>query len=67
MTSASGFSSIFEQGTLKPGVYKIQNIHTENYLDILSLASMELCCRPEKNLGVGRGLVRLHPPSAFAI
>ena len=66
MTSTRGFSSLFEQGRLKPGVYKIQNIYTETYLDI-SLHSMELCCRPGKDLGVGRGLVRLHPPSAFAI
>ena len=42
---------------VQPGVYKIQNIYTESYLDI-HLHSMELCCRPANDLGVGRGLVR---------
>jgi len=46
---------IFEGGILQPGVYKIQNIYTETYLDI-HLHSMELCCRPANNLGAGRGL-----------
>ena len=27
-------SSIFENGKLKPGIYKIQNIKSEAYLDI---------------------------------
>ena len=48
---------VFEGGRLQPGVYKIQNIYTETYLDI-HLHSMELCCRPANDLGVGRGLVR---------
>ena len=49
--------SVFEGGKLKPGVYKIQNIYTEAYLDI-HLHSMEMCCRPANDLGAGRGLVR---------
>ena len=48
---------VFEGGRLQPGVYKIQNIYTEAYLDA-HLHSMEVCCRPANDLGVGRGLVR---------
>lgn len=47
--------TIFEGENLKSGVYKIQNLHTENYLDI-HLHSMEVCCRPANNLADGRGL-----------
>ena len=58
-------TTIFQDGKLKPGIYKIQNLYTENYLDI-HLHSMELCCRPAKDLGNGRGLVRaLCPPHRF--
>ena len=53
---AGGRVSIFEGANIKPGVYKIQNLSTETYLDI-HLHSMELCCRPPNDLGVGRGLV----------
>ena len=55
---------IFENGILKSGVYKIQNIYTETYLDI-HLHSMEVCCRPANDLGVGRGLVRQSPLSVI--
>jgi hypothetical protein len=58
---APGPSSIFQDGILKPGVYKIQNLYAETYLDV-HLHSMELCCRPAKDLESGRGLVRLCPP-----
>ena len=51
--------SIFENGKLKPGIYKIQSISTETYLDI-DVPSREVCGRPKKDLGEGRGLVRLH-------
>ena len=50
-------SSIFEDGKLKPGIYKIQNIETENYLDI-EVHTRKVCCRPARDLGEGRGLVR---------
>ena len=49
--------SIFE---LKPGIYKIQNIHSETYLDI-EVRSREVCCRPARDLGEGRGFVSRHP------
>ena len=52
--------SIFKDGKLKPGIYKIQNIQTENYVDI-EVHSRELCCRPAKDLGEGRGLVSVYP------
>ena len=54
---------IFENGILKSGVYKIQNLFSEGYLDI-HLHSMEVCCRPVNDLAVGRGLVRPSLPSA---
>ena len=58
LTSTSDPSSIFENGKLKPGIYKIQNIYSETYLDI-ELHSREVCSRLERELGQGRGLVRL--------
>lgn len=57
LTSTNSSPSIFENGKLKPGTYKIQNIYTETYLDI-EVHSREVCCRPEGDLGEGRGLVR---------
>lgn len=47
--------TIFEGERLKSGVYKIQNLYTEGFLDV-HLHSMELCCRPAKDLADGRGL-----------
>jgi len=54
MTSDS--SSIFNGGQLKPGIYKIQNIKTETYLDS-EVDTKEVCCRPAKDIGEGKGLV----------
>lgn len=48
--------SIFKDGKLKEGIYKIQNIETENYADI-EVHTREVCCRPAKDLGEGRGIV----------
>jgi len=48
---------IFNDGRLRPGIYKIQNIYTETFLDI-KVHSRELCCRPAGRLGEGRGIVR---------
>lgn len=56
MTFASP-NSIFEDGKLKPETYKIQNIHTQTYLDFHE-SSGAVCCRPVENLEEGRGLVR---------
>ena len=49
-------SSIFKDGKLKPGIYKIQNIHTEAFLDI-EVSTRDVCCRSAAALGEGRGLV----------
>ena len=55
---AGGTFPIFEDGRLKPGSYKIQNLYTQTYMDIHE-HSRELCCRSATALGEGRGLVRL--------
>ena len=55
-----GYTSIFEDGILKSGVYKIQNIQSETYIDI-EVHTRELCCRSAGNLGEGRGLVGRYP------
>ena len=57
LNSAIDSASIFENGKLKPGIYKIQNLRSETYLDIYR-HSKELCCRPARDLGDGGGLVR---------
>jgi hypothetical protein len=64
--STSDSSSIFENGRLKQGVYKIQNLSSETYLDIHK-SSQETCCRPARDLEDGRGLVRLYQSSLIHI
>ena len=61
--STSSTVSILEDGRLKPGVYKIQNIHSEKYLDIHE-HSNAMCCRPATDLRERKGLVRLSPSAA---
>ena len=46
-----------EDGKLKGGVYRIQNIYTESFLDT-EIHSKSVCCRPAKDLVEERGLVR---------
>jgi len=58
--------SIFKDGKLKPGIYKIKNLFAETYLDI-RLYSMSVCCRPARDLDDGRGLVCLYPLSMVRI
>ena len=62
LRSTNESTSIFEDGKLKPGIYKIQNLFSETYLDIHQ-HSNQACCRPAKDLEDGKGLVRLHLPS----
>ena len=50
-------SSIFQDGRLRPGIYKIRNVYTETYVDIEE-HSRSVCCRPAQNLEEGNGLVR---------
>ena len=54
--STGNIPSNFEDGKLKPGVYKIQNIQTETYMDI-EVHTREACSRPAKDLEGGRGFV----------
>ena len=56
--SAGSSSSIFKDGKLKPGIYKIQNLHVQTYMDIHE-HSREVCCRLATTLEEGRGRVRL--------
>ena len=37
--------SIFVDGKLKPGAYKVQNLYSQTYLEVLE-SSKTLCCRP---------------------
>ena len=62
LNSTSDPPSILKDGKLKPGIYKIQNINTETYLDI-EVHTREVCCRPAKDLGEGRGFVSRCPSS----
>ena len=55
VTSTSDPASIFKDGKLKPGVYKIQNIVGQTYVDIRE-HTRELCGRPATVLE-GKGLV----------
>ena len=60
LNSTSDSCSVFEDGKLKPGIYKIQNVYTETYLDI-DVYSRVVCCRPAHDLGEKRGLVSRYP------
>jgi len=60
----SDLPPIFEDGELKPGIYKIQNIYSETFLDI-HVHSREVCCRPLQDLGEERGLVSQYPLSVL--
>jgi len=55
LTSANDFASIFKDGKLKPGIYMIQNVVSQTYVDMRE-HSRELCCRPDTRLE-GKGLV----------
>ena len=56
-TSTNDFASIFKDGKLRPGIYKIQNVYSKTYVDIREHAK-ELCGRPDAVLK-GKGLVSL--------
>jgi len=66
LNSASDHSSILKDGKIKPGIYKIQNIYAETYLDIHQ-HSKQMCCRPTQDLEDGCGLVRLRLPPALRV
>jgi len=56
-STTSDSSSILKDGKLKPGIYKIQNLYTQTYMDIHDHLR-EVCCRPATALEEGSGLVR---------
>jgi hypothetical protein len=49
--------SIFQDGKLKPGVYKIRSVLTQTYVDIEE-HSRKMVSRPAENVEEGNGLVR---------
>jgi hypothetical protein len=59
LTSKDGSGPVFRDGKLRPGIYKIQNIVGQTYVDIREHAK-ELCGRPATLLE-GKGLVRSCP------
>ena len=58
LTSASGSTSIFKDGKLKQGIYKIQNLYSKTFVDTHE-HSRGVCCRPATVLAEGMGLVRI--------
>ena len=52
--------SLFQDGKLKPGIYKIKNVLTQTFVDIEE-HSRRVCSRPSKDLEEGNGLVGLIP------
>jgi len=57
LTSMDDSVSIFEDGKLKSGIYKIQNIVGQTHLEVRD-HSKQLCCRSAAALKDGNGLVR---------
>lgn len=47
---------MFVDGKLEPGIYKVQDLASQTYLEILE-HSKELCCRPAAVLSPGGALV----------
>ena len=66
LNSTNASSSVFKDGRLKPGIYKIQNLFSETYLDVHQ-HSKQVCCRPARDLEDGKGLVRMHLPSVVRV
>ena len=66
LNKTSNSLSIFEDGKVKPGVYKIQNLYAQTYIDIHE-HSREVCCRPPQGLEQGKGLVRPYLSPAIHI
>ena len=56
-TSTGDSSSIFKDGKLKPGIYRVQSLFNEAFIDVQE-HSRELYCRSFQDLGEERGLVR---------
>ena len=58
-TSTNGYTSIFKDGKLKPGIYKLQNIVSQTCVDIQE-HTRRLYCRPVTAVE-GNQLVGLRP------
>ena len=56
-TDKMSSSSILKGGKLKPGIYKIQNLVGQTFVEMKEDAR-QLCCRPAMVLSGGDGLVR---------
>ena len=65
LTSTNNSVSVFKDRKLKPGIYKIQNFHSQTYADILEYPR-EPCCWPAASLK-GKGLVGFCPCSAHIV
>jgi hypothetical protein len=50
-------SSILENGKLKPGIYQIQNLAGQTYVEMQE-SERQLCGRPATVLSTGDGVVR---------
>ncbi|KAF9781766.1 hypothetical protein BJ322DRAFT_1111688 [Thelephora terrestris] len=61
--STGGSSSIFQDGRLKPGIYKVRNVYTQTFVDIEE-HSRKICSRPLQNLEEGNGLWEIKPLGA---
>jgi len=57
LNPAADSLSIFKDGKVKPGIYKIQNTVAGTFLDY-EVHTRELLCRPADDLGGDKGLVR---------
>lgn len=64
LTPTNGPMSIFVDGKLKQGAYKVQNLASKTYLDVLK-HSDELCCRPGTVLAPNDAVVNLNELLAF--
>jgi len=56
LSSTTESLSVFKDGKLKSGIYKIQNIFAETFIDY-EVHTREMCCRPANELGEDKGLV----------
>ena len=65
MASTSN-SSIFNNGRLRQGTYKIQNLHARTYADIRE-STREMFCYPAKDLEEGSGIVRSYSSLAVQV
>ncbi|KAF9781764.1 hypothetical protein BJ322DRAFT_243295 [Thelephora terrestris] len=61
--STQSSPSIFQDGRLKPGIYKIRNVLTQTFVDIEEHSRM-VCSRPLQSLEEGNGLWEIKPLAA---